>query len=230
MTRADAIKYLMAQATPIQSGQMNDVVQVAFDAAYNSVWGSYRWTVRHTQTSLTTTADGTTTDLPKDFERAIWMSFRASGDKYRIAIKPEEWFDLHHPYPDDDSHGKPSVCKIIYSPAASDKDWKVYWWRVPDAAYTIDLAYDRTANSGEFDKLPSHMQKPILTAALALVKSGPDRQSFDMLAERDLMSAKMADRTTSGVFPLFGPVPDFDSFEDGAVNVGDTNDPLDFYG
>jgi len=75
------------------------------------------------------------------------------------------------------------------------------------------------------------MKKPIIASALALVKpGGADRQSFDVLAERALARAQMADKTVSGVYPLFGPEPGFDDFDTGSVSVGDTDDPLDFFG
>lgn len=231
MTRADAIKYLIAQSTGVADASLNDVAHSALEMAYSEVWGSYRWTVRHTQTTLTTTASGATTNLPADFERAIWMGLQYTGNKHRIAIKEEEWFDLHYPYPADDAEGKPIVCKLVFSPGAAASDWKVYWWRVPDAAYTIALAYDRAANIGEFEKLPSHMLKAVMAGALAMVKGNiAERQNFDVLYERALARAQMADKPVSGVFPLFGPVPGYDDFDTTTSSVGDTDDPLDFYG
>lgn len=230
MTTEALIKYLRSQGTGIDQAQLEDTAQIAFETAYGEVWGSYRWTVRRSQVTLTLTVSGTTTDLPKDFERAIWMSLQKTGRKHEIVIKPEEWFDLHHPYPDDDSDGVPFVCKIVHSPATPTDKWKAYWWRVPNEAYSVVLSYDRSANTGEFPNLPSHMVKPVVAGALSLMKANVnDRQGFDNLFERALARAQRADKTVSGILPLFGSDQGWDDFDTGSVRVGGTNDPLSFY-
>jgi hypothetical protein len=228
MTTAQVLKYLRSQATEVDNTALTDVAQVALETAYNDVWGSYRWTHRRAQSTLTLTASGATTDLPKDFERGIWMSLQESGKQRAIVMKPEEWFELHHPFPAAESEGTPTVCKVVYAPGSDASDWKAYWWRIPNEAFSVVLAYDRRGNVGGFDQLPSYMTSAVIAGALALVKGNlNERMAFDSLYEKSLARAQSADKAVSGVYPLFGDNLGYDDFDSGLTSAGDTNDPLD---
>lgn len=227
MTLADLKTYLIARV-----GGGGTTVNPAFEkmadaciaGAYNHVWGAHRWTVRRAQATLVTTASTATTNCPEAFERARWISCQYTNRQSHVLIRSEEAFDMDHPYPADDGVGRPFQCKIVYNQAGAADSWKIYWWRVPDQAYTMILAYDRKADLQFFEKLPSHMVKAVQAQALSLMMSG-DAQggNLEVLAGRALKEAIYADTEVSGVLPIFGRDQGWNDFDTEGTSGGVDN-------
>ena len=231
MTIEEAKTYLMSQSGSggIIDPTLRDRATFALELGYSEVWGSYAWKVRRKSTTLTTTAAQASDNLPSDFEMAIWMGVQESGRQRYIAIREEELFDLGHPMPANDANGLPIDCKIVYNLATPATSWKVHWWRVPDAAYTIPLSYHRSADVEFLPKLPSHMLPAVLASALAFFKGNvAERQAYNQMAEIHLMKAQVAEKTVSGVFPIFGDNQGWDDFENHSGISGSTFNPLDW--
>ena len=121
---------------------------------------------------------------------------------------------MSHPFPSDDGTGIPVECKIVYNQAGAADSWKIYWWCVPDAAYTMILAYDRKADLNFFPNLPSHMVKAVQTQALSLMMSGDVQGgNLEVLAGRALKEAIDADTEVSGFFPIFGKESEWNDWD-----------------
>ena len=232
MDIAEAKKYLISQAGDGAVG--NPLVQerasISLELGFMEVWGSYPWKVRRKATTLTTTASQASDNLPEDFEMVIWVGAQKSGQKRYIAIREEEWFDLAYPMPTDDSNQLPQDCKIVYNEASPAKSWKIHWWRIPDQAYTIPVAYHRKGDVQFFPKLPTHMIGAVLASALAFFKGNvAERQAYDQMAFQKILQAQVVDKTTSGVFPVFGDDPGWNDFDHGSQGRRDSSyNPLNW--
>lgn len=228
MTIEDAKRYLMSQVSDggVVNTAFDEQARLSLELGFLEVWGAYPWRVRRAATTITTTASQATDSLPDDFEMAIWIGAQESGKQGYIAIQEEELFDLGHAMPSSDATGLPIACKIVYSEASPATSWKAHWWRVPDAAYTIPVAYHRKGDVQFFPKLPSHMVPAVMASALSFFKGNvAERQAYDIMAAQKILRAQVADKTVSGVFPIFGDDPGWNDFDNSSGGSG-TNNPL----
>lgn len=196
----------------VAAEQMDSTADIAIEAGYAAVWGAHTWKVRRIQTdSKTTTGSQAHTVMPDDFESLLGVRIVSSSNPRGIDLIDEEAFDLDFPYPANDSENMPSVAKATYD--GSTNLWRIYWYPVPDSAYTLSIRYDRKADAAMLPTLPSHMMPAVVAMCASFMFSdGVQRQAYDQLARGHIQRAVMSDRAISGGTPTLGADPGWDDW------------------
>ena len=201
-------------ADGLTAAQKDKMAQVAMEAGYASVWGAYPWSCRRGTTTLTTSGGVAYTALPSDFEACTSIRYLGSGNPWLINVMEEVAFDTDFPYPGAFSSAIPRVCKIVYETPQAANRFRIVWYPVPDAAYSMALSYNRRADTAFLPNVPSWMLDPIVQRAGALMFSQiTERLQYDMLADRAVLRAMSADQPVVGVGPMYGADPGWNDWD-----------------
>ena len=203
MTQQDLKEYLKGIVSGgVQINNLDRVAEVAAETGYNSVWGAYTWKIKRVEDSaLPTIASQAHTVLPEDFESMLSIRLRFAGRPLWIDLTTEIAFDKNWPLPTDWNQNSPRHAKVVYSPKLG---WRIYWFPIPDAAYSTTVMYERKADIGNLPQLPSYMVDAIVAKASSLMVFGPERAQADQVAARAVGQAIGADNAVSGSTPQFG--------------------------
>lgn len=215
MTGAELKEYLIGHGLGIEGisqAQLTKVASVAAEAGFAAVWGRYNWTVRRGTATLATVANQAYTSLPSDFESLISVVYVAGTRDYRINIKSESEFDTD--FPDTSIRtGPPEVAKIVYQgPNAADR-YRMYWFPLPPAIYSLPMAYARRSDLAFLPDLPPWLVNAVVLKSLVLMQPTADRRyQADAAAEAAIMAAIASDNPSNTNDPGFGSDAGWDDF------------------
>lgn len=201
-------------AAGITQQNLDSTADVAIEAGYASVWGAYSWKIKRRQFDSTTTAGQTYTSLPSDFETVKVILVKSTGRPLAVDIMEEEMFDKNFPKTNFWSTEQPFAAKVGYNASGGNGDkWRIWWFRIPDQAYTISVVYEAKADSAEFPNLPSYMQDAVISKCAALMQTGAEqRLAYNQIAEQAVQRAIFSDRTSSEKAVQWGGDPGWDDF------------------
>lgn len=220
MTLQDLKAFLRGIASSgIAQPQLDATISAAIEAGYASVWGKYNWSVKRASSLKTTVASQAYTDLPPDFESLVTLSYLGTSDPRPINVMNEMAFDYSYPNPAAENSRKPIAAKItFFSP--QNNNWRLYWFPIPDGAYSMQVVYNRRPDSSMLPALPSWMLDAVIAKCSAIMQpDGEKRQMYDQVAEKAIQNAIFADRPQGGLTPQYGVDPGWD---DGFDNGGNT--------
>lgn len=217
--------YLKAiRSAGVAVAQLDDLVNAAVDAGFAQVWGAYSWKVRRKDdTTLTCTSGQSYTVLPDDMESIDSIVIIDGASSWWINLNSEGNFEIDSPNPSALSSVKPSVGKVVFHSSQQNNRWRVYWNRIPDAAYSLRVIYQRVGTIGLLPQLPSYMTAAVVDRCLEYVlPPGEGRLAQLQAAEASLHKAIQADETVSGPPQFVGVDPGWndDAFTGGG-NDGD---------
>lgn len=205
-----------------------ELVDAACEAAWGKVWKAHVWTVsRKQKDDLTTTAAQPYTTLPKDFS-GIKTCVLIDGNRSRkINIVGEDNFESDHPYPQAWSTKMPLRAKLVYH-SPQQNEWRLYWARVPDGAYTMRLVYRRVEDLSFFENVPSHMIEPVMLAAATLIlPPGPTQNNQMQAAIASLSQAIESDNSFIGAPEMVGAESGFNDWDVSTrMHVADEDNPF----
>lgn len=223
MTRGELKDYLVALPSPgVDTNARKGLADAAIEAGYAGVWGAHPWKVRRVlDSSLTTTGSQAYTTLPEDFESLHGVRILYGNRPSTPDAQDEQVFDMNFPYPANDNNNRPNFFKVSHDSATNL--WRLYWYPVPDASYTLAVLYDKKADSGALPNLPSHMLPAVMVACASyMVGINEGRAAYDEMSERHLRRAIMSDRVVSGYSPRLGADPGWNDWVTGKSMRGST--------
>ena len=227
MDKSGLTEYLQSLGPPtgIQEPLWQKRVDHAVEVGFAMFWGHYKWSFRRKKDTITTVANETYQELPKDFGLALSVTVQSSLASTKITILGEEQFDEEFPYPADHSTGKPSHAKIV---RGDGNLARIYWNRKPDAAYTIPFPYLKEAGEGEIGNLPSWALPAMVQCCMYYAGVATGNQNSTPLAETLAMlnAAVVADGTNAAVAGKIGVDEDITQWNNygGKNSTGVTGD------
>lgn len=193
----------------------NKIVNAAAEAAFGKVWESHVWKVsRKEDQSLATTTSQAYTNLPDDLSGLKTVTLIDGVSSRKINIFDEDNFEYDHPYPQAWSTQRPIRAKIVYNmPGQSDR-WRLYWARIPDAAYTLHIVYRPVATIQFLPNCPAHMlEAMMLVASELLLPPGPSQQQQFSLGRAAIRDAINSDSSFIGSPELIGTEAGFNDWD-----------------
>lgn len=202
---------------------LNAIVDAAAEAGFGKVWGAHVWKVsRGYDTSLATVSGQAYTTLPKDFDGIKTAVLLNGMQSRKINIVGEDNFDYDYPNPAAWSNTMPLRAKLVYNAPQSNDRWRLYWERVPDGAYSMNLVYRRMADVSFLPNCPGYMTEPIMICASALIlPPGPTQNNVMAAAQAALNQAIDSDNEFVGSPEMLGTEAGFnDCFTADVVRGG----------
>lgn len=225
-TFKDYLKSLKFAGSVVDNTQQA-IVDAAAEAAFGKVWEAAIWKIgRKLDTSLSTVSGQAHTILPKDVSSIGTVVLTKGGTYREIDLQAEGNFDYNFPSPAAYSNDMPRAAKLVYhSPAANDR-WRLYWFPIPDAAYTITLTYRFEADITFLPNLPGHMLEPMLLigSELILPPGGNQANQFS-ISEAALNRAIASDEKFSGILGERGEFSPWDDYRLSGSSGGSIWDP-----
>jgi hypothetical protein len=89
----------------------------------------------------------------------------------------------------------------------------VYWYPIPNSAYSYEMSYNRRADQALLPNLPSYMLAAVLEKGKAMMQGSPEKTfTQTQVAAAELQQAIMSDRVAAGYAPMLGTDPGWDDF------------------
>jgi len=225
-TFKDYLKSLKFAGSVVDNTQQG-IVDAAAEAAFGKVWDAAIWKIgRKLDTSLSTVSGQAYTILPKDVSGVGTVTLKKGTTYRQIDIQVEGNFDYNFPSPSSYSNDMPCVAKMVYNGPASNDKWRLYWYPIPDAVYTMTLTYRFEADITFLPNLPGNMLEPLMLVGseLILPPGGTQAQQFSV-AKAALMDAINADEKFTGNVNETGGDVGWNTYRLTGTGGGDTWDP-----
>lgn len=194
--------------------QSREIVDAAVEGAFGKVWEAHIWKIgTRVNNSLATVAGQEFTKMPDNMSGIGNIGVIKSTTFQKVNIMGDSNFDHEFPYPAAHSSDMPTHAKLVYHSDATNDKWRLYWFPVPDAVYTIRMSYRISADEEFLPHLPKHMIESVMLAGTALIlPPGPNQNNQMAAADASLNRAIASDTKFSGGIDNIGGDPGWDDF------------------